>query len=242
MSEPGFSILSWAAAAPGLADPVSWLQWAEGDAGIDPSAPFTVPKTLPLMTSRRLSPGARAGIECSIAAAGSAAPDFVVTASRDAELPRCEKILTGLADGDPESPTDFTMSVHNAAEGTLLIAKRWKVPGTSVAAGPRTFFAGWIEAAAALASGKETVLLTFFENARPSEARAAYHDHLPTFPYALSFLLASGGPVSFGPAVASEPSEETLPPALQFLRSYLRKAPAVTIAAGRSAAEWRFTA
>lgn len=242
MTEGGFSILSWAAAAPGLAAPSSWLPWAESGAGIAPAAPFTVPKTLPLMTSRRLSPGARAGIECSIAAAGSTVPDFVVTASRDAELPRCEKILTGLADGDPESPTDFTMSVHNAAEGTLLIAKRWKVPGTSVAAGPRTFFAGWIEAAAALASGKKSVLLTFFENARPTEARAAFRDHLPAFPYALSFLLASGGPVSLGPVAAEERSLGTLPPALQFLRAYQRKAPSVTLAAGRSALEWRFTA
>lgn len=242
MSERGFSILSWTAAAPGFADPASWLSWAESDAAIDPAAPFTVPKTLPLMTSRRLSPGARAGIECSIAAAGSTVPDFIVTASRDAELPRCEKILTGLADGDPESPTDFTMSVHNAAEGTLLIAKHWKVPGTSVAAGPRTFFAGWTEAAAALASGKKTVLLTFFENARPTEARAAYHDHLLTFPYALSILLASGGPVSLVPVSASDCSEGTLPPALLFLRAYLRKVPAITIAAGRTAIEWRFTA
>lgn len=84
MSERGFSILSWTAAAPGFADPASWLSWAESDAAIDPAAPFTVPKTLPLMTSRRLSPGARAGIECSIAAAGRTVPDFIVTASRDA--------------------------------------------------------------------------------------------------------------------------------------------------------------
>lgn len=56
MSERGFSILSWTAAAPGFADPASWLSWAESDAAIDPAAPFTVPKTLPLMTSRRLSP------------------------------------------------------------------------------------------------------------------------------------------------------------------------------------------
>lgn len=54
MSERGFSILSWTAAAPGFADPASWLSWAESDAAIDPAAPFTVPKTLPLMTSRRL--------------------------------------------------------------------------------------------------------------------------------------------------------------------------------------------
>jgi hypothetical protein len=116
------------------------------------------------------------------------------------------------------------------------------VPGTSVAAGPRTFFAGWTEAAAALASGKKTVLLTFFENARPTEARAAYHDHLLTFPYALSVLLASGGPVSLVPVSASDCSEGTLPPALLFLRAYLRKVPAITIAAGRTVIEWRFTA
>ena len=61
MTEGGFSILSWAAAAPGLAAPSSWLPWAESGAGIAPAAPFTVPKTLPLMTSRRLSPGARTG-------------------------------------------------------------------------------------------------------------------------------------------------------------------------------------
>lgn len=118
-------------------------------------------------------------------------------------FPAAKRFSRDLLTGTRESPTDFTMSVHNAAEGTLLIAKHWKVPGTSVAAGPRTFFAGWTEAAAALASGKKTVLLTFFENARPTEARAAYHDHLLTFPYALSVLLASGGPVSLVPVSAS---------------------------------------
>lgn len=141
MTEGGFSILSWAAAAPGLAAPSSWLPWAESGAGIAPAAPFTVPKTLPLMTSRRLSPGARAGIECSIAAAGSTVPDFVVTASRDAELPRCEKILTGLADGDPESPTDFTMSVHNASSsrsaGKCREPQSRPAPGRSSPGGSR---------------------------------------------------------------------------------------------------------
>jgi hypothetical protein len=88
--------------------------------------------------------------------------------SRTGEIDRTTRILTALASGDPVSPADFSLSVHNALAGLLSIAWRNRAGHTTIAAGAETFRAGLIEAASCLMERpEEPVLLVYYDERLP---------------------------------------------------------------------------
>ncbi len=219
-----FRILSWCAALPG-GFPLRGL--APGSLP-DPEEKLSPPRILPMMAVRRLSPAARAAAECAASASGGKEPGYVVFASRHAELPRSEKLLTGLARGEGESPADFSMSVHNAAAGSLCIGMRWTVPVSSVAAGAGTFSAGLAEAVSALAAGSRTVLLACFENAIPPVIGSSFSSPGCGIPFAVAFLLAEGPGFLVQPARKSA-SPAVVPAPLQLARELERESPTFSV-------------
>lgn len=167
-----------------------------------------------MMAARRMSRGARLACECALATTGGKAPGALVFTSRHGELPRGEKLLTALAAQTPLSPTDFMMSVHNAAVGMLSISQKWPVPSSSVASGTESFHAGLIEAAGMLADSIESVLVVDFENALPPLLQSAYPAGTPSFDYATAFLLTRGP--EFSLSMKTQTSEAVgLPASLQ---------------------------
>lgn len=216
-----FRLADWQASAPGLATADAWTHWAGQPAQIDGSQPLAKSQHLPMMTARRLNSGSRAAVDCGLALLQRCAVDAVVFTSRHGELERNLRILTALARDEALSPTDFTMSVHNAAVGSLTIAAKAPLVSSSLAAGIDSFQQGLIEVASLHCAGYARVLLVDFDGAIP----AHYLPHLPTgtpdWPYAVALVLSAGDqwrcrsvPVAHAPQVA-------LPQSLQFLHQML---------------------
>lgn len=154
-----FSLCDWQASAPGLAGLADWQQWATKSPAIDETLPLAKAQHLPMMTARRLSSGSRAAVECGLALIKRQPVDAVVFTSRHGELERNLRILTSLAKEEGLSPTDFAMSVHNAAVGSLTIAAALPLVSTSLAAGADSFQQGLLEVATLHSAGYQQVLL-----------------------------------------------------------------------------------
>lgn len=92
-----------------------------------------------------------------------------VFCSRHGDFQRTAALLTALFRREALSPTDFSMSVHNALAGMLSIARQAKAGHTAIAAGPNTFAYGLVEAAAILAAdGEASVLLVYYDEPLPA--------------------------------------------------------------------------
>lgn len=187
-----YTLIDWHAMAPGLDLVSDWQHWAQQPPLIDATQPLAKSQFLPMMTARRLSNGSRAAVECGLALLSRQQVDAVVFTSRHGELERNLRILTALAHQQALSPTDFAMSVHNSAVGSLTIAARQSLVATSVAAGMDSFQQGLIEVAALHQAGYQQVLLVDFDGLVPDYYRPWLSQMPFNAPYAVALLLGAG--------------------------------------------------
>lgn len=185
-----FRIDQWRAWAPGLESTDDWLAWSKAperlhDTGEQPDVSF-----LPALQRRRLSRLARMVFQVAwpLAEGHSALP--LVFASRHGETPRSLAILQNLAVAEPLSPTQFSLSVHNAIIGQWSILRGDTSEMTALAGEGDGLEMAMLEAATLLADGAPAVLLVIGEEAQP-ELYAPFIDDVP-FPYALALLLVPG--------------------------------------------------
>lgn len=234
-----YSLLDWQALAPGLQGHEAWQNWARQGTAIDPAGEMAKPQFLPMMTARRLSGGSRAAVECGLALLARQRVDAIVFTSRHGELERNLRILTTLADQQMMSPTDFAMSVHNSAVGSLTIAAKAPLVSTSIAAGIDSFQQGLIEVSALHQAGYQQVLLVDFDGCVPD-----YYQHwLPeqgmNVPYAVALLLGKGEALHCSgrpePAQAHAP---LWPQSLRFLQQWLAASPAFSLPGERLTWHW----
>ncbi len=197
---------------------------------------IAIPKRLPMMLSRRMSLGSRYAVECALELLERHNIDAIVNASRHAETPRGEKTLVAIAKNVSPSPTDFTMSVHNAASGILTIHKKLTVPVTSVAAGANTLEAAFLEAVNFLNDGKETVLVLSYENLLPE----ILGERLPPVkePFAVALLLQKGSELK-GTSEAIEEFEPETPDMLQWIEGVASESSLFTVRSGSRLWTWR---
>ncbi len=235
-----YTLVDWHAIAPGHSSVEHWQQWAQQAPLFDASQPIAKPHFLPMMTARRLSSGSRAAVECGLALLARQTIDAVVFTSRHGELERNLRILTALADEQALSPTDFAMSVHNSAVGSLTIAARQPLVSTSVAAGVDSFQQGFIEVAALHQAGYGNVLLVDFDGAVPDYYRPWLPENAHfNLPYAVALLLRAGDSLCCTAQPRSASSGETsLPQSLQVLHGLLRNAPQFSVSGERH--QWRW--
>ena len=233
------NILDWQASAPGLSTHEHWRDWSLAVPVVAADAPLPDCPHLPMMTARRLSAGSRLAVDNGLALLQRYQPEAVVFTSRHGELERNQRILDALAQQHPLSPTDFTMSVHNAAVGSLTIVANAPLVSTSLSAGEDSFQQGLVEALVLVKSGYPRVLLVDFDSHIP----AFYHPYLasgtPNYPYATALLLTAGATLH----CASEPAEGTpshcvLPQSLSFLHSWLSGKSEFTITGERLRWRW----
>ena len=233
-----FTLLDWQASAPGLNEQADWQQWASRSPHIDASQPMAKTRFLPMMTARRLTGGSRAAVESGLALLKRQRVDAVVFTSRHGELERNLRILTSLARQESLSPTDFAMSVHNAAVGSLTIAASAPLVTTSLAAGVDTFQQGLVEVTALHSAGYQQVLLVDFDGAIPD----FYHPHLPSdalhSPWAVGLLLATGDECRCVSLPAGNKEAGGLPQSLLFLHAYLAQTRAFTLKGDRLDWQW----
>lgn len=185
-----FNIAQWRAWAPGLTTAEDWQQWSRNptvrcNQDQAPDVSF-----LPAMQRRRLSRLARMAFSVGWPLAEGLEHLPLVFVSRHGETPRTFDILSDLAADQPLSPTQFSLSVHNAVIGLWSILRGETSEMTALAAAGDGLEHGVLEAASLLDEGASAVLLVIAEE-RPPAAYAPWIDDVP-FPYALGLLLTPG--------------------------------------------------
>ncbi|MBC3433837.1 beta-ketoacyl synthase chain length factor [Pseudomonas sp. BW16M2] len=216
-----FDISQWRAWAPGLQTPDDWQSWADHD--LHPCAAEQVPDVsfLPAMQRRRLSPLARMAFAVGWPLAEGCEPMPLVFVSRHGETPRTLSILSDLAAQQPLSPTQFSLSVHNAVIGLWSILRGETCEMTALAAAGDGFEQGLLEAAALLREGAPAVLLIIAEEQPPS-VYGPWIDDVP-FGYALALRLTPGRQwqLALGHPSSPDAPRPALPHALSWLQATL---------------------
>jgi hypothetical protein len=215
------SLIDWQARAPGLSDASAWQAWSRQSDAIDPTAPLAKLTDLPMMTARRLNSGSKLAVDLGLAMLRKHRIDAVVYSSRHGELERNYRILQALATEQPVSPTDFAMSVHNAAVGNLTITAGQPIVSSSVSAGMDTFQQSLCEVLSLLHAGYSRVLLVDFDGVLPEFYQAGLPPQMPVWPYALALVIEAGDALCCETQSGRSGEEPALPQSLQFLRHYL---------------------
>ncbi|HEY0290057.1 MAG TPA: beta-ketoacyl synthase chain length factor [Pseudomonas sp.] len=216
-----FNIAQWRAWAPGLSTAEDWQQWSQHPTQVDSGDEAPDVSFLPAMHRRRLSRLARMAFSVGWPLAEDREHLPLVFVSRHGETPRTFEILSDLAANQPLSPTQFSLSVHNAVIGLWSILRGETSEMTALAAAGDGLEHGVFEAAAMLATGASAVLLVVTEESPPG-AYAPWIDDVP-FPYALGLLLTAGDDwqlslTSLSPEQQG-PTHSDWPHALNFLRA-----------------------
>ncbi|WP_201175140.1 beta-ketoacyl synthase chain length factor [Pseudomonas sp. S31] len=214
-----FDISHWRAWAPGLSTPADWQAWANGQQPTSGTACAPDVAFLPAMQRRRLSHLARMAFAVAWPLAEGHEQLPLVFVSRHGETPRTFSILSDLAAGQPLSPTQFSLSVHNAVIGLWSILKGSTSEMTALAAAGDGFENGMMEAATLLAEGVPAVLLVVTEE-QPPTAYSPWVEDVP-FSYAMALLITPGQQwqLSLGGDSGGQPTE--LPNGLSWLKASL---------------------
>lgn len=211
-----FNIDTWRAWAPGLDSPDDWRAWQQApvrvvDNGEQPDVSF-----LPAMQRRRLSRLARMAFHVAWPLAEQHPHLPMVFVSRHGETPRTLAILSDLARNEPLSPTQFSLSVHNAIIGLWSIQRGDTSEMTALAGEGDGLEQGLLEAVALLGEGAPAVLLVVAEETPPT-LYAPFIDDVP-FSYAVALLLTPGTDWNVQLQTGSGPRSEW-PHALNLVRA-----------------------
>lgn len=219
-----FSIEHWRAWAPGLDSEDDWRAWSAQPFIADRNDTQPDVGFLPALQRRRLSLLARMAMHVAWPLAEGHPRLPLVFASRHGETPRTYALLQDLARGEPLSPTQFSLSVHNAIIGQWSILRGDTSEMTALAAEGDGFEQAMLEAAGLLDEGVPAVLLVIAEE-RPPEVYQPSIQDVP-FAYALALLLRPGDQwqLRLEPQ-APEQAPAEWPHALDFLRALLNDLP-----------------
>ncbi len=171
------------------------------------------------MTRRRIDPVGRAALQAAFQAQGPHSTGPVVFTSRWGEITRSVSLLRELTQGQPLSPTAFSLSVHNAHSAVYSIARGDTANYTALSAGTTSAAAGVCEALGLLAEGATQVLVVSVEAPLPDPYQGFETTALPLRAWAA--LLEAGGPLRLEavPMLAEDTrGEEALPADLAALR------------------------
>ncbi|ANI52182.1 3-oxoacyl-ACP synthase [Pseudomonas sp. DR 5-09] len=219
-----FNIAQWRAWAPGLDSVEAWQAWSRQPVVLEGSDAAPDVSFLPAMQRRRLSRLARMAFSVGWPLADGRENLPLVFVSRHGETPRTFEILSDLANEQPLSPTQFSLSVHNAIIGLWSIMRGETSEMTALAAAGDGLEHGMLEAATLLNEGAPAVLLVITEE-QPPEAYSTWIDDVP-FPYAVGLLLTPGTDwrltLNSAPQARSKPQ---WPHALNLLRTLLGQQP-----------------
>ncbi|WP_448653272.1 beta-ketoacyl synthase chain length factor [Pseudomonas fluorescens] len=185
-----FNIAQWRAWAPSLESADDWHAWCQAPVPLPASDVSPDVSFLPAMQRRRLSRLARMAFSVGWPLAEGREDLPLVFISRHGETPRTLDILSDLANEQPLSPTQFSLSVHNAVIGLWSILRNETSEMTALAAAGDGLEHGMLEAAALLNEGAPAVLLVITEE-QPPAAYASWINDVP-FPYAVGLLLTPG--------------------------------------------------
>jgi hypothetical protein len=151
-----------------------------------------------------------------------------IFASRHGEFDRTVTLLTSLAENQPSSPAEFSMSVHHGLAGLLSIHTGNRRGHTAIAAALDTFGYGLIEAAVCLYESPETpVLFVYFDGPLPESYAPFKVESEANLPLVMALTLTAGGRDRIGldwVASENEPQHSSAEVFLRFLLSGARAA------------------
>lgn len=210
-----FQVIRWAAWARGLDSQAAWRAWFDrSDSDALPDGPDQPDlKEVPPLMRRRIDPLGRAAIKSVYDAAGDeplGGP--VVFASRWGEVARSLALLQQLVNEEALSPTQFSLSVHNASGALSSMARRDRENYLAVAAGAYSAEAGVNEAMGLLADGAPRVLVVCFDAPLPSAYAALAPEGAPAMTYAWACVLEAADDAS-GITLMPLPAAKALSPA-----------------------------
>lgn len=191
MNSVTVAVRRWHAWAPGRANAIAWQHWLSAGAPAVAELANAPVEFVEPMLRRRLSPLSRVALHCAQAALAGERASQLIFASRHGELGNTVNLLRQLAQAEPLSPMGFSLSVHNTAAGLYGIATRDATPATAIAAGRDTLSACLIEAAAMVASGVDSVLVSYVEQDLPTPYQAWQQAEAPLL--GLALLLVKPG-------------------------------------------------
>lgn len=199
-----------------------------------------------MMIARRMSTPSRLAVEVGLSLL-EAQPDCAIFISRHGEIERSYKILDNINRNIDISPTDFAMSVHNAAAGLLTITAQKTLPLTSIAAGQDGFSQGMIEAQIMFHGGAKRILLIDFDGLLPD----IYHSQISThhLAYATGFILTPGtdfvchsvpydSQINPSSEIDTDTRKTLLPQGLAFLKEFLNQSSDFTLTGIRKNWHW----
>lgn len=219
-----FSVVSHAAWAPGVETLAAWMAWADDKAEIAGKKEAPV-SAMPPMLRRRAGPLGKMALEVAYQCMSQRGDIPMVFCSRHGEVARSVELISDLAANLPLSPTNFGLSVHNAAAGLFSIARGDRGNHIALAAGPSSVEHAVIEACGLLADGAPMALLVVYDC--PLPAVYAAFDHDQGRPHAWAWLMQPAGDkavsLSWSAATAAEQQGAGKTPAsLEILRFHLR--------------------
>ena len=215
-----FNIAQWRAWAPGLESADDWHAWCQAPVLLPASEASPDVSFLPAMQRRRLSRLARMAFSVGWPLAEGLKDLPLVFISRHGETPRTLDILSDLANDQPLSPTQFSLSVHNAVIGLWSILRNETSEMNALAAAGDGLEHAMLEVAALLNEGAPAVLLVITEE-QPPEAYASWIKDVP-FPYALGLLVTPGDEWQLELSAGTvQPTQTQWPHALNLLRALL---------------------
>lgn len=185
-----FSIVSDAAWAPGMDAAAAWLAWANDPYVITGNGEASV-SAMPAMLRRRAGYMGKMALEAAYRCLDGRADVPTVFCSRHGECARSVELLADLVQGQPLSPTSFSLSVHNAAAGLFSIARQDQASHTAVAASHSGVEHAVIEACGLLADGAAEVLLVVYDGLLP-EVFEEFKD-CQEQPFAWAWLMRAAG-------------------------------------------------
>ncbi len=235
-----FEIDRWQAWAPGLVSTDDWTDWARDPCELESGDAQPDVSFLPAMQRRRLSRLARMvfAVATPLAAGRPAMP--LVYASRHGETTRTFAILNDLAGEEPLSPTQFSLSVHNAIIGLWSIQQQDTSEMTSLAAEGDGLEHAVLEATLLLGEGAPEVLVVVAEDQPPTVYAPWIND--VSFPYAVALLLKPGRAwqLSLGTAEPT-PACAAHPHAINLIRALLNNKPTLQNQWGSRQWNWQQT-
>lgn len=184
-----FRLIGWSAWNKQFENLDEWLNWANQSQG-DPGC-YTPPKEPKMMLRRRATPIGRTALSAAMGLPAVSNARYVLS-TRYGELDRTARILSCLAEKEPVSPADFSMSVHHGLAGLLSIALKNTEGHTAVSGGSESFCYGLLEAASCLATRpQDPVILIHYDEQPKSIFATLINDPVDSLPIVTALCLTA---------------------------------------------------
>ena len=174
---------------------------------------------VPPMQRRRLSKFMKMALYCAYESSAHYSQSIpMVFSSRHGDLHKTSKLLDSVASDQDLSPTDFSMSVHNACSGLFSILTKNQESMNTIAAGKQTFYMALCDAYARLKAGiHEAVLVVHCDQVLP-DVYTDFSDELQ-IDHALAFVMTLSGDemVQFSRSATEQQATTHVPFSIQFM-------------------------